>query len=678
MRTGISIAVVTLLLMLLSGLSLLGMNPEASRYDRLIDILSRFAITESALRQDILNVRAGLLRSYDPLNQEVQTLHTLLRQLRQEGADPAVVAPMEGMIGTQDKLVEEFKTDNALLQNSLAYFGVLCGRFAAAVKDTTLASAMTGLSTAMLRLTLDTSADATAEVKNQLDHFAEMAQANGQTELVTGILVHGRLLQQILPATDGLLETLYDLPRSQRLEALRTSVLAHQKASRAQARYYRGLLYATSILLLGLLVYFGMQLRLYLRALRRQAALERAIAAISMGFVNAPTEAIGQRVDAALATLAERVGADRAYFVVASDPLQTRGWCRDGGAWPPGWPAAAPVLTHRAADQEGMVYLPSVENMPDGPDKTLLHNCGLLGWMCASAYGLDANRGVLGFDFVRNGITRAPSDRGLLRMAADTIANAIGHAALEHDRARLESSLQQVRRMETVGAMASGVAHNFNNIIGVILGYTEMEEYYAESDSRLARNLEGIRHAAERARDLIDKILTFGRRKELPRKIVAMRSLITETQSLLSVSFPRRARLVVMPISGRSQCPGRPDPVAAGDHEPVQQRGSGHGRRRCGQGRDRHTDDRGSPVHDPRQSATRSLRPYRRPGYRPRHRAPGARPPVRTILHHPLRRQWARSCDGAGDRAQPRRGHQRLEPPWRRHHFHRLDTSARG
>lgn len=68
MRTGISIAVVTLLLMLLSGLSLLGMNPEASRYDRLIDILSRFAITESALRQDILNVRAGLLRSYDPLN----------------------------------------------------------------------------------------------------------------------------------------------------------------------------------------------------------------------------------------------------------------------------------------------------------------------------------------------------------------------------------------------------------------------------------------------------------------------------------------------------------------------------------------------------------------------------------------------------------------------------------
>ncbi len=58
-----------------------------------------------------------------------------------------------------------------------------------------------------------------------------------------------------------------------------------------------------------------------------------------------------------------------------------------------------------------MVYLPSIETMPGGPDKDLLHKCGLLGWMCVSAYGLDANRGVLGFDFIRAGITRAPSDR---------------------------------------------------------------------------------------------------------------------------------------------------------------------------------------------------------------------------------------------------------------------------
>ena len=51
------------------------------------------------------------------------------------------------------------------------------------------------------------------------------------------------------------------------------------------------------------------------------------------------------------------------------------------------------------------------------------------------------------------------------RSQAETIA---ATAILERDRARLESSLQQIRRMETIGAVASGVAHNFNNIIGVI------------------------------------------------------------------------------------------------------------------------------------------------------------------------------------------------------------------
>src|SRR6202000_3290316 len=149
------------------------------------------------------------------------------------------------------------------------------------------------------------------------------------------------------------------------------------------------------------------------------------------------TEVIGRRVEAALATLAEQVDADRAYFVVSTDPPQTRTWCRDAGELAAGWPAQAQALAVRAADSEGTVYLPSIELLPNGPDKDLLRSYGLVGWMCVSAYGLDANRGVLGFDFTRAGITQALSDRGLLRMAADTIANALGHAALERDRARL-------------------------------------------------------------------------------------------------------------------------------------------------------------------------------------------------------------------------------------------------
>jgi signal transduction histidine kinase len=92
--------------------------------------------------------------------------------------------------------------------------------------------------------------------------------------------------------------------------------------------------------------------------------------------------------------------------------------------------------------------------------------------MCGEDLGV-----MLGFDAVhqRCRITR-PGELGLLRMALDAIIYAVQRQSMEQERARLEARLQQGRRMETVGALASGVAHNFNNIVGAILGYTEMAE----------------------------------------------------------------------------------------------------------------------------------------------------------------------------------------------------------
>jgi signal transduction histidine kinase/CheY-like chemotaxis protein len=545
MKTIPSIAFVTLLLLVLSGLSLLGMDPQASRYDGMLSVVSKFSVTESALRQDILNARAGLLRDYDPVNRRMTALHGFLGQLRQQGVDPKVLGPLEEMVGEQDELAEQFKSDNALLQNSLAYFGLLSGKFGSAVQEGPLASAMTVLATSMLHLTLDTSVASAGEVEAALNRLAQQAPVDPDNDLVDGILAHGRLLHDLLPATDQVLRSLYDLPRSARLEAVRSSVLAHQQASRANARRYELLLYVTSMLLLAWLVYLGSQLRRHFRALQRRATFEHAIAAISIGFVDSRADEIDRRVTSALATLAEWVGADRAYFIGSSEQLRPYWWCRDGRARPPEWPMQGLAVAKWDARAEGVIYIPSVERMPEGAEKSALKGAGLRGWICIPANGLDGSRGALGFDAIGKPMTWPASDSGLLRMAVEPIANAVEHAVLERDRTRLESSLQQARRMETIGALASGVAHNFNNIIGAILGYTEMEESHAFPKSRLARNLEGIRHAAERARDLIDQILNFGRRKNMPHRTIALRSLMAETQSLLQASLQPDVRLVI-------------------------------------------------------------------------------------------------------------------------------------
>ena len=62
-------------------------------------------------------------------------------------------------------------------------------------------------------------------------------------------------------------------------------------------------------------------------------------------------------------------------------------------------------------------------------------------------------------------ISSAWADFPVFRMAFDAIANAVNRVKLEQAQERLQVKLQQARRMETIGTFASGIAHNFNNIV---------------------------------------------------------------------------------------------------------------------------------------------------------------------------------------------------------------------
>jgi CheY-like chemotaxis protein len=115
---------------------------------------------------------------------------------------------------------------------------------------------------------------------------------------------------------------------------------------------------------------------------------------------------------------------------------------------------------------------------------------------------------------------------------------------LEQERARLANRLEQARRLETVGALASGIAHNFNNIIGAILGYVE----FAAEQEGPSRVLADVRRAAERARELVDQILNFARRGDAHREAVSVRTLISEAASLLQASLAGEIELVISEV----------------------------------------------------------------------------------------------------------------------------------
>lgn len=107
------------------------------------------------------------------------------------------------------------------------------------------------------------------------------------------------------------------------------------------------------------------------------------------------------------------------------------------------------------------------------------------------------------------------------------------------DKKRLEEQLRQSQKMESLGTLAGGIAHDFNNILAPILGFTELLlEGTAPSDSA-ADSLKEIKRAAERAKNLVNQILVFSRKKEQSRRPVYPHIIVKETLNLLRSTLPK-------------------------------------------------------------------------------------------------------------------------------------------
>src|SRR6266851_5978348 len=101
------------------------------------------------------------------------------------------------------------------------------------------------------------------------------------------------------------------------------------------------------------------------------------------------------------------------------------------------------------------------------------------------------------------------------------------------ERKRLEQHVHQLQRFESIGRLAGGVAHDFNNIIGAILGWAEMGYEEAELNSRLRERFQRIREQSQRAVKLTSQLLAFGRKQILQRRKVNLNVLVEEEMNLL-------------------------------------------------------------------------------------------------------------------------------------------------
>jgi nitrogen-specific signal transduction histidine kinase len=102
------------------------------------------------------------------------------------------------------------------------------------------------------------------------------------------------------------------------------------------------------------------------------------------------------------------------------------------------------------------------------------------------------------------------------------------------ERMHLEEQLRNAQQLEAIGRLAGGVAHDFNNILSIIMGHGELLLMSAGADDRTRNGLEQIRRAADRAASLTQQLLAFSRKQVLQPKVLDLNEAVADVQKMLS------------------------------------------------------------------------------------------------------------------------------------------------
>ena len=119
------------------------------------------------------------------------------------------------------------------------------------------------------------------------------------------------------------------------------------------------------------------------------------------------------------------------------------------------------------------------------------------------------------------------------------------HASHEQERRRLERELDIAQRLDALGFLAASVAHDFNNVLSAIVGYGELARKTMDEDPDALANMDRLMAAAERARMLVRRVLTFDPRRSLEYAPVPLAPILVEIAQQMEALRPPAVTLQV-------------------------------------------------------------------------------------------------------------------------------------
>jgi signal transduction histidine kinase len=138
---------------------------------------------------------------------------------------------------------------------------------------------------------------------------------------------------------------------------------------------------------------------------------------------------------------------------------------------------------------------------------------------------------------------------GIARNTYDKKGNPFSTMGVFQDitkRTRLEHQLREARKMESIGVLAGGIAHEFNNILSIIIGNTELAQDDVPDGNPARANLREIKNVSLRARDVVKQLLNFSRKSAHRLQTLNIIPTIEESIQLLRASIPSSVEIRYM------------------------------------------------------------------------------------------------------------------------------------
>jgi len=151
---------------------------------------------------------------------------------------------------------------------------------------------------------------------------------------------------------------------------------------------------------------------------------------------------------------------------------------------------------------------------------------------------------------------------GRIRQVIVSFVDITERRQAEAEKAALQARLLQAQKLESIGRLAGGVAHEFNNMLGVILGYTEMALDQVDPTEPLHADLERIRTAATRSADVTRQLLAFARKQIIAPRVLDLNETVAGALKMLGRLLGEHIQIAWQPAA--DLWPTKADPSQIG------------------------------------------------------------------------------------------------------------------